>query len=344
MPRHRIAEAPFQQVVEGAPNAMVMVDRDGRIVLVNEAAERIFGYTRRELLGRSVDTLLPRGVRGAHTEHRARFYGSPTPRPMGAGRNLHGLRKDGVEVPIEIGLNPIETADGLFVLASIVDITERLRSEERIKAALEEKTVLLHEVHHRVKNNLQIVAGLLRLQAHRTPDPTLRAVLEGSVNRVTTMALIHQLLYESDDFARVALGQHLRRLADMILHTHREDGARIALRTDLEDVHLDLDRSIPCGLLVNELLTNAFRHAFENGQAGEVHLRLRQNPTRTVVIEVQDTGRGLPADIRPDTARSLGLKLAFQLASQLDGTLTLHRGRGTRAELRFPLRREAGVE
>ena len=337
MPRHRFAQQPFQQVVEGAPNAMVMVDRAGSIVLVNEAAERIFGYTRRELLGRSVDTLLPSGLREHHGEHRDRFHATPTPRAMGAGRNLFGLRKDGTEVPVEIGLNPIETPEGLFVLASIVDITERLRQEERIREALEEKTVLLHEVHHRVKNNLQIVAGLLRLQASRTPDETQRGVLDASVNRVVTMALIHQLLYETDDFAQVALSQYLRRLADMILHTHRDDDARIAFHADLEDVRLDLSRSIPCGLLVNELLTNAFKHAFAGRRRGEVRLRLRRAPQETVRIEVEDNGAGLPDDFEPQTAKSLGLKLAFQLADQLSGTLALDRGDATRFVLEFPL-------
>src|SRR5262249_11386725 len=154
-------EERFRQVVEFAPNAKVMVDAAGKIVLVNAMTEKVFGYRRDELLGQPVEVLVPERFWSRHAVDRDNFFRNPQVRAMGAGRDLSGLRRDGSEIPVEIGLNPIRTEEGLFVLAVIVDISERRRAEERkrveegLQASLSEKEVLLQEIHHRVKNNLQ---------------------------------------------------------------------------------------------------------------------------------------------------------------------------------------------
>jgi two-component system, sensor histidine kinase PdtaS len=196
-------EEPFRQVVESAPNAMVMVNQDGRIEMVNAQAERVFGYDRSELLGWPVEMLVPERFRGRHPGMRGSFFAAPRSRPMGAGRDLYALRKDGSEFPVEIGLNPIETDQGTMVLSAIVDISDRKQKEERIVQALKEKEMLLGEIHHRVKNNLQIVYSLLDLQLARISDPLVLDLLRDSQNRVRSMALVHQTLYQSKDFARV---------------------------------------------------------------------------------------------------------------------------------------------
>lgn len=335
----KYAEERFQQVVEGAPSAMVMVDASGRIVLVNRETERVFGYTRDQLVGRPVETLVPERFRDQHPAHRFDFLCAPTIRPMGAGRDLFALRSDGVEVPVEIGLNPIETRDGAFVLASIVDITERKRAQAQIEAALAEKTVLLNEIHHRVKNNLQIVAGLLMLQAGQVRTPEIRALLDESRSRVQTMALIHQFLYETGDFSRIDLGEYLARLVLMLRETFATERNRVKLTVANEKVLVDISLAIPCGLLVNELVANAFKHAFVGGHGGEVRLSLRA-PTAAqtnVVLIVADDGVGLPADLDLASVRSLGLKLARQLADQMQAGLEIVRtpGEGACFELRF---------
>ncbi|HJV91891.1 MAG TPA: PAS domain S-box protein, partial [Azonexus sp.] len=151
--RKRLEER-FQRVVEYAPSAMIMIDRGGRIVLVNAQTEQLFQYQRSALIGQAVEILVPERLRGEHEHFRRGFFDVPQPRPMGAGRDLFGRRSDGSEFPVEIGLNPIDTEEGVMVLATIVDITERQRAQQKLESALQEKTILLNEVHHRVKNNL----------------------------------------------------------------------------------------------------------------------------------------------------------------------------------------------
>lgn len=327
----------FRRVVEWAPSAMVMVNARGVIVLVNAESERVFGYPRTDLVGRPVELLIPQKFSGQHAGYRDGFFANPTPRPMGSGRDLYARRADGSEFPVEIGLNPIETEDGPMVLASIVDITERKRAQERLEKALEEKTVLLNELHHRVKNNLQMISSLLNLQAGSTNDPGLREVLKESQNRVKAMGLTHQLLYEHKDFSRVDLGEYLGRLAQLLMSAYRDRGSGIALDLLLppERHYVGLDRAIPCGLAVNELVTNAFKHAFPDDRHGRITLALAAAGDDEIILTVTDDGVGLPANFEISMVKSLGLQLVPLLVEQLQGTLVVKGGSGSSFSLRF---------
>jgi two-component sensor histidine kinase len=215
-------------------------------------------------------------------------------------------------------------------LAIVRDITERRQAEAQIA----EKTVLLQEIHHRVKNNLQVIASLLSLQADATEVPETRAALAESQNRVKSMALLHQLLYEHQDFARVDLGKYLRQLAQLALAS--ADTRRIAVEFDLAPLKLDLQRAVPCGLLVNELLSNACKYAFPEGRAGTLRLELRApGEDGMAMLAISDDGVGLPAGVEIGQTKSLGLQLVPLLAEQFGGQLRVERGAGTRFELRF---------
>jgi PAS domain S-box-containing protein len=335
---HLKGEESFRRVVEWAPSAMVMVDADGHIVLVNAETERVFGYRREDLVGRSVDILVPDHLAAHHSAFRGGFFANPTPRPMGSGRDLFARHADGGEFPVEIGLNPIDTEDGLMVLASIVDITERKRSQQGLERALEEKTVLLNELHHRVKNNLQMISSLLSLQADNSDDPRLRDALRESQNRVKAMGLSHQLLYEHKDFSRVDLGEYLGRLAQLLLSAYRVRGGRIALelRLPADRLYVGLESAIPCGLAVNELVTNAFKHAFPDQRQGVITIGLNAAAEGGAVLSVGDDGVGLPVGFDLDAVKSLGLRLVPLLVEQLNGNMTLERDGGCRFVLRFP--------
>jgi PAS domain S-box-containing protein len=331
----RASEERFRLVVEDAPNAIIMVDHAGKIALVNSEAERLFGYERTELVGKPVETLIPQRFRGEHPQLRAGYQQSPRVRNMGAGRDLYGLRRDGAEVPIEIGLNPIRTAEGGFVLASVIDITERKRAQEQFAAALREKTVLLNEVHHRVKNNLQVIMSLLNLQAARARDPGVQSLIGESRARVQAMALIHQLLFERRDWSSVQLAAYLHRLGELLASTY--GGGRIDVAVDAEEVELDVQRAVACGLLVNELVTNAFKHAFPHDRKGRICIELRRGDDSNATLRVYDNGIGLPAELDIAHANSLGMQLVPLLADQLGAALRIERGPGARFELRFPL-------
>lgn len=326
-------ESLFRQVVESAPSGLLMVDRQGQIVLVNTAAEQMFGFARHELIGRPVETLVPQGVRPAHAVQREGFQKGATRRAMGGGKNLNARRRDGSEFPVEIGLNPIVTDAGEWVLSAILDVTARQAAQAELERALEEKTALLNEVHHRVKNNLQVVSSLLNLQAQHAP-PDVRAALEVSQSRLRAMGLIHQLLYESRDYRRVHLGQYFRRLSQLLREVHGSDRTGISLVLEGLDapVYFDLTRTIPCALIVTELVTNAYKHAFPGGRRGciRIEMAVERDSVRLVVA---DDGVGPPEGFRIDGARTLGYQLLPELVDQARGTLTLHCDSGTRAEI-----------
>ncbi len=329
-------EERFRRVVESAPNAMVMVNARGRIEMVNTQAERLFGYPRAALLGESVELLVPDRFREGHPEKRAMFFGDPQSRPMGAGRDLYGRRKDGTEFPVEIGLNPIETAEGVMVLSAIVDISDRKQKEQRIQAALQEKDLLLGEIHHRVKNNLQIVHSLLDLQSTRIADPVVLGMLMDSQNRVRSMALIHQTLYQSKDFAKVDFGNFLEALVPTLVASYGVDSGSVRLRVEVDEVYLPINAAIPCGLLVNELITNALKHAFPDGRSGEVVVCVAYAGQGQVRLEVSDDGVGISEDADFAQSETLGLSLVTLLSKQLEGRLTIKRARPTRFTLDFP--------
>lgn len=225
-----------------------------------------------------------------------------------------------------------------MVLASIIDITERHRAQQHLEDALREKTVLLNEVHHRVKNNLQVIISLLNLQADFANDAQVKSILAESCGRVKAMALTHQLLYERRNFAQLELGDYLDRLIQSVRASHRGSGMRIGLRFNAPQagVALDFERTIPCGLLVNELVTNSFKHAFPDGGTGEIVISLSESQNEQILLTVSDNGVGLPPEKLLATTNSLGLQLVQLFVEQLHGDLAISSGNGTRFTLTFP--------
>ncbi len=336
--RLRDSEARFRRVLDSTADGLVQIDESGRIVLANRRLESMFGYTQQELHLAPVETLMPARHRDAHPALREAFFAKPETRDMAQRRELYARRKDGTEFPVEIGLNPMHTPEGMHVLATIVDVTVRYEARRALERALEEKTILLNEIHHRVKNNLQVISSLLNMQSRRAP-PQVQHALEESQARVKAMALIHQMLYEGKVFADVDLGPYLERLCSLLRQSflgHR-GGIQLVLDAGNQSVCVDLQRAVPCGLLVNELATNAMKHAFPAGRSGRIEVRLRRPVPGCGEIVVGDDGVGLPDDVAPGVTRSLGFQLIPALCDQLEGQLRLERENGTRFIITFPI-------
>jgi PAS domain S-box-containing protein len=323
-------------LVESAPDGIVVVDSSGAMVMVNSETERLFGYSRQELLGQPIEMLVPARFRQAHVHDRDSYIGHATLRPMGAGRFLTGRTKEGTEFPVEISLSPIATENERMVMSIVRDITERRRAEELIQASLHEKEALLKEIHHRVKNNLQVTSSLLRLQAAAITDPAAREMFQETENRIRSMALVHEKLYQSTNLSRIDLADYIRSLADLLYRSAAIAPENVAIEVTGSDIHLEIDEAVPCGLIANELLSNALKHAFPGGRRGRIEVHLAERSDGSISMRVSDDGIGLPPDFQPDLAESLGLHLVQALARQLDGTVELRkRDLGTEFDVIF---------
>jgi PAS domain S-box-containing protein len=331
------AEELLRRVIESSPSAMVMTNARGEIVLVNGQTEKLFGYRREELITESIELLVPERFRQKHPDYRGAFMHTPDARPMGAGRDLFARRKDGSEFPVEIGLNPLNTNAGMMVLSAIVDITAHKRAEEAMKTTLREKEVLLKETHHRVKNNLQIISSLLDLQTSTLRDPRVLQSVQESQHRIRSMALIHEKLYQSPDLAEVDLAEYVDNLTAYLVRAYRFSEARVSLKLETEPVRLRIDAAIPCGLIMNELVSNALKHAFPEGCQGAITVTVKEEEPGQVTVIVSDDGVGLPSDIDWRTTSSLGLRLVNTLTRQLQGSLAVQTAGGTSFHISFPL-------
>ncbi|MDZ7360669.1 MAG: ATP-binding protein [candidate division KSB1 bacterium] len=221
------------------------------------------------------------------------------------------------------------------VIGIALDITESKRAEEQIKFSLKEKELLLKEIHNRVKNNLQVISSLLNLQAGYIQDEQARARFKESRDRLKAMVLIHEKLYQSEDLTAIDFGGYIRNLAVHLFRSHQVDARVISLHLDVEPLYLDIDRATSCGLIINELVSNAIKYAFPNGKRGEICIGVHKEAQQQIVLSVSDNGAGLAKDLDFRQAQSLGFQLINTLTEQLGGTITLDREGGTRFTLAF---------
>jgi two-component sensor histidine kinase len=214
-------------------------------------------------------------------------------------------------------------------LAMITDITERKLAEEKIKISLKEKEVLLKEIHHRVKNNLQVISSLLKLQSGYIKDEEALSLFTDSYNRVRSMALIHEKLYQSEDLARVNAAEYINNLITNLFRSYNVSSQKIRLAVEVESIWLDVDTAIPCGLIINELVSNALKYAFKSQEDGELFIHFSLNQQNDINLLVRDNGVGLPPDFDIEETESLGLQLVYNLTGQLNGKIQIDSSKGT---------------
>jgi two-component sensor histidine kinase len=224
-------------------------------------------------------------------------------------------------------------------IESIRDITEHKLAGEKIKGSLLEKETMLKEIHHRVKNNMQVISSLLDLQAAKLPDEKSREIFQDSINRVSTMASIHNQLYQSEDLTWVDFGGFIRDLVGNLRQSYGRSESPVAIEVETSDMHLGIESSVPCGLIVNELVSNALKHAFPGGRDGEIDVGMRSEKD-LIVLTVRDNGIGFPESIDHTEAKSLGLELVNILVGQIGGKIDIQVDGGTTWTITFPVKNE----
>src|SRR6266849_5426540 len=302
-----IPSDPLGKILDLADDAVISVDNEERILLFNQSAERIFGYTPMELVGWSLDILLPSRPVALHRKHveDAASLG-PLPCRRAERTEIPARRKDGAEFTAEASISIVGVNSGRMFTVILRDVTQRLADDDKLHQSLREQEALLREIHHRVKNNLQVVSSLLGLQFRDAADAGVRKMFQESQNRIHSMALLHEILYQSNAFSRVNLPDYIRQIASHLFSSYGIGGDRIRLLTKLETVSLHVDAAVPCGLIVNELISNSLKYAFPDGPQGEVRIGLYGQPARMAKLLVADNGIGLRSDLDWTTTRSLG--------------------------------------
>jgi len=327
--------------VEQAPLAVVITDLQGAIQYVSPQFSQVTGYSADEVLGRN-----PRILQSGQTPSATyqSMWGALQAGQVWQGE-LYNRKKDGALFIEDAVIAPVldEQGQATHYVALKQDITQRKHAQALLADSLKDKTALLHEVHHRVKNNLQVIASLLRLEMRRHANASVTSVLADMGGRVQAMALLHETLYRAGQFGSVDLATYLRPLATQLFRA-QSSGAAVQLVLDLAPCQVVMDQATTCGLLVNELMSNALKHAFPPGRSGSVTLRLQPGlQPETWTLSVADDGVGLPADFEQRRNQSLGLQLAGDMARQLGAELAVQPGAGACFSVTFGIQILAAV-
>lgn len=343
----RLSEEKFRSIIEQSVDGIMLAGTNGRILEWNQGMERIMGLRKRDVLELFLwDVQFRTAPSAARTPEAyeqlngmlTEFFQTHQAPWMNVIRESDIERPDGQRRIIQSLVFPIQMGQEWLACSIIRDVTEIKQAEVKLKSLLHEKEILLKEVYHRVKNNFQIVESLLRLQSRNVRNPKALAVFKESGSRIRTMSLIHEKLYRSDSLTGIAFGDTVRDLAIGLFNSYGADPSKIALRVDAANVQLGVDTAIPCGLIVNELVSNCLKYAFPKGWAkkGLIEIRLRRTKTGIVQLVVEDNGKGLPEELDVRMTQSLGLHLVTMLAeNQLQGKLKLSRNQGTKFAIEF---------
>ena len=309
----RASKASFHNIVERGTDGIIVLDREGIVRFVNPAAGSFFGRKARELIGESFNFPI---VAGQSTE-------------------IDIIRQGGKKGVAELRIVETEWEGESAYLTLLRDITERERAVEQVKASLREKEVLLKEVNHRVKNNLQVISSMLNLQSRYSKDKQSLEIFKEIQNRVRSMALIHEKLYQSQHLTGIDCAEYIKTLANSLYWSYGADPSKIVLHIGVDDVSLGIDAAIPCGLIINELVSNSLKYAFPKGE-GEIRISLRPTTEDEIRLVVSDNGVGIPKDLDFRTKEMFGLHLVTILAEdQLRGDIKLDRSKGTKFKITF---------
>ena len=327
----------YQQLFNNYPDGIVMLDNSDRIIDANKGFETLFQYSIKEIRGKNIyDLIAPENLR----EEAYNLSVAVSGKEIFKKETVRKC-KDGSLIDVSLIGYPIEVDNELIGAYAIYsDITERKRAEKQIEASLKEKQILLKEIHHRVKNNLQVICSMLGLQAQHIEDRQAREIFEESRNRIRSMKLVHEVLYHSEDLATINFSKYTKSLVHYLDSVYSSCPGRISLEVNVDHVSMDINLAIPCGLVMNELISNALKHAFPQSFKGKGKIEIALHKTEADEIEliVKDNGVGMPKRLDIRRTKSLGLQLVNILAEdQLGGKVKLDMRGGTKFTIRFML-------
>jgi PAS domain S-box-containing protein len=324
-------------VVESSNDAIATESLDGIITSWNKSAEQIYGYSAEEILGKNVSILEPDTIKGEVKQLIEKIKQGEKVQHYETLR----VKKDGTIINGSITLSPIFDSHGKLVAISGIarDITERIKAEKLLAKAEEAR---MKEIHHRIKNNLQVISSLLDLQAEKFRDKEVLEAFRESQNRVTSMSLIHEELYKGEGNDTLNFSAYLQKLAESLFQTYRLSSKNVRLCMDLEENTLfNMDVAVPLGIIVNELVSNSLKHAFTEKEEGEIRIKLCRKEKNNEIdkslfsLTISDNGKGIPENVELESFESLGLQLVSILVDQLDGKIELKRDQGTKFRITF---------
>jgi PAS domain S-box-containing protein len=327
-------------VVESSNDAIMTGSLDDIITSWNKGAEQIYGYSAEEIIGQSASILEPDHLKGEIEQFNEKIKRGEKIKNYETVR----LRKDGTQINVSVTLSPVFDDFGRMSALSVIvrDITERIKAEKLMAKAEEAKK---KEIHHRIKNNLQVISSLLDLQAEKFSDPKVIEAFRESQNRIISMALIHEELYKNEGTDIINFSEYLNMLSENLFQTYKLSCKNIHIHTVLDEkTFLNMDTAIPLGIIVNELVSNSFKHAFPGRDKGEIRIKLCREAKReckcndcksNLVLSVSDNGIGIPQNLDIEDLDSLGLQLVTSLIDQLDGKFELKRNNGTEFIIRL---------
>ena len=333
------SEARLQDIIDNASAVIYLKDLQGRYILINRKFQILFHVIREEVLGKTDLDIFPKDLANILWEHDRQVITEELP------KDFEETISQGAEAKTFLSIKfPLHNAKGhLYAVCGIsTDISDRKKSEQLIATSLQEKEVLIKEIHHRVKNNMHVISNLLDLQSQYIDDASIIDLFTDSQYRINTMALIHEQLYQSPSLGAISFDLYLENLVHNLFASHNFDPGCVQLQLDLAPVTLNIETAMPCGLIVNELVSNSLKYAFPQKRPGIVHLQFHTHPDskeqhreRRFVLVVGDNGVGIRSDINWQSTNSLGLRLVRMLTRQLDGEIELDLKDGTLFRMTF---------
>jgi PAS domain S-box-containing protein len=330
----RTSEEKYRLILETIADGYYEVDLKGTLVLINDSLCDIMGYARHELQGINYKQLMePSEIKRVYEAFNA-VYRTGLSNP---GFVYRVNRKEGTQREVSVSISSIKDSDGqVYGFRGIFrDVTDRRRAEDKIKASLREKEILLREIHHRVKNNLAVISSLLRLQSRYARDEFHREMFCSAQDRIRSMALAHEKLYQSETLANLNIREYILSLVNHLTVSIGRLGIDVECNEEIDDISIGLENAVPLGFILTELISNCFKHAFPGKKTGRISISLHNKGNDTIELVVKDNGIGLREDISLDPPRSLGLDLVRIFVHQLMGKIEITGDEGTETRVTF---------